>query len=116
MWLSPGVQIWLAAAPVDMRLGFDGLAAKVQGVLAANPFGGQAFVFRNRRGDRLKLLLWDGLGFWLLYRRLDQGRLHWPRVGDGVAVELSAAQWAMLVEGRPWAAFPKLQKCQPILT
>ncbi|WP_374197019.1 IS66 family insertion sequence element accessory protein TnpB [Acidithiobacillus ferrooxidans] len=65
MWLSPGSRIWLAAAPVDMRLGFDGLAAKVQGVLAADPFCGHAFVFRNRRGDRLKLLFWDGLGFWL---------------------------------------------------
>jgi transposase len=112
MWLSPGVRIWLAAVPVDMRLGFDGLAAKVHGVLAANPFGGQAFVFRNRRGDRLKLLLWDGLGFWLLYRRLDQGRLHWPRVAEGT-VELSAAQWAMLVEGRPWTPWPALQKCTP---
>jgi transposase len=112
MWLSPGSRIWLAAAPVDMRLGFDGLAAKVQGVLAANPFCGHAFVFRNRRGDRLKLLLWDGLGFWLLYRRLDQGRLHWPRVEDG-AVELSAAQWALLVEGRPWAPLPALRMCTP---
>ncbi|WCE93275.1 IS66 family insertion sequence element accessory protein TnpB [Acidithiobacillus ferriphilus] len=50
MWLSPGSRIWLAAAPVDMRLGFDGLAAKVQGVLAADSFCGHAFVFRNRRG------------------------------------------------------------------
>ncbi|MBU2754220.1 transposase, partial [Acidithiobacillus sp. CV18-2] len=46
MWLSPGSRIWLAAHPVDMRLGFDGLAAKVQGVLSANPFCGHAFVFR----------------------------------------------------------------------
>ena len=112
MWLSPGSRIWLAAAPVDMRLGFDGLAAKVQGVLAANPFCGHAFVFRNRRGDRLKLLLWDGLGFWLLYRRLDQGRLHWPRMESG-AIELSTAQWAMLVEGRPWTPLPALKVCTP---
>ncbi|WP_396027191.1 IS66 family insertion sequence element accessory protein TnpB, partial [Acidithiobacillus ferrivorans] len=61
-WLSLGSRIWLAAAPVDMRLGFDGLAAKVQGMLAADPFCSHAFVFRNRRGDRLKLLLWDGSG------------------------------------------------------
>ncbi|WP_374759949.1 IS66 family insertion sequence element accessory protein TnpB [Acidithiobacillus thiooxidans] len=67
-----------------MRLGFDGLAAKVQGVLAVDPFCGHALVFRNRRGDRLKLLLWDGLGFWLVYRRLDQGRLHWPHAGTVV--------------------------------
>ena len=49
MWLSSGSRIWLAAAPVDMRLGFDGLAAKVQGVLAADHFCGHAFGFRNRR-------------------------------------------------------------------
>ena len=63
MWLSSGSHIWLAAAPVDMRLGFDGLTAKVQGVLAADPFCGHAFVFRNRRGDRLKLIAlgWSGL-------------------------------------------------------
>ena len=114
MLLSPAGRIWLAAAPVDMRLGFDGLAAKVQGVLAADPFSGHAFVFRNKRGDRLKLLLWDGLGFWLLYRRLDQGRLHWPRTESG-AVELSLAQWALLVEGRPWSAFPLLKKATPTL-
>ncbi len=112
MLLSPGGRIWLAAAPVDMRLGFDGLAAKVQGALAADPFSGQAFVFRNKRGDRLKLLVWDGLGFWLLYRRLDQGRLHWPRTESG-AVELSVAQWVLLVEGRPWSALPLLKKVTP---
>ncbi len=73
MWLSPASRIWLAAVPVDLRLGFDGLAADT-GVLAANPFCDNALVFRNRCGERLKLLLWGGLGFWLLYRRLDQGR------------------------------------------
>ena len=108
MLLSPGSRIWLAATPVDMRLGFDGLTAKVYGVLAADPFCGHAFVFRNKRSDRLKLLLWDGLGFWLLYRRLDQGRPHWPRAESG-AVELSLAQWALLVEGRPWSALPLLK-------
>ena len=112
MLLSPGSRIWLAATPVDMRLGFDGLTAKVVSVLAADPFCGHAFVFRNKRGDRLKLLLWDGLGFWLLYRRLDQGRLHWPRPESG-AVELSVAQWALLVEGRPWSALPLLKKVTP---
>ncbi|WP_419465221.1 IS66 family insertion sequence element accessory protein TnpB [Acidithiobacillus ferrooxidans] len=49
-----------------------------------------------------------------MYRRLDQGRLHWPRADTG-AVELSAAQWAMLVEGRPWTPLPTLEKCTPTL-
>ncbi|MBW9254231.1 IS66 family insertion sequence element accessory protein TnpB [Acidithiobacillus ferriphilus] len=65
---------------------------------------------------RVKLLrpTYHGLGFWLIYRRLDQGRLHWPRADTG-AVELSAAQWAMLVEGRPWTPLPTLEKCTPTL-
>ncbi|WP_219629360.1 IS66 family insertion sequence element accessory protein TnpB [Acidithiobacillus ferrooxidans] len=65
--------------------------------MAADPFAVMLLSFATAE-DRLKLLLWDGLGFWLVYRRLDQGRLHWPRADAG-AIELSAAQWAMLVEG-----------------
>ncbi|WP_206611732.1 IS66 family insertion sequence element accessory protein TnpB [Acidithiobacillus sulfuriphilus] len=91
MWLNPRSRIWLAAS-----------------------FCGHAFVFRNRRGDRLKLLLRDGLGFWLLYRPLDRGRLHWPRADTG-DIELSTAQWAMLVEGRPWTPLPALEKCTPTM-
>ena len=64
--------------------------------------------FRNKRGNRLKLLLWDGLGFWLLARRLDQGRFHWPNAA-GARVELSVAQWALLTEGCPWQPLPTLQ-------
>ncbi|WP_197722471.1 IS66 family insertion sequence element accessory protein TnpB [Acidithiobacillus ferridurans] len=86
------------------------MAESRQPHLAGGGTGGH--VFRNRRGDRLKLLLWDGLGFWLLYRRLDQGRLHWPRMENG-AIELSTAQWAMLVEGRPWTPLPVLKVCTP---
>ena len=114
MWLTPGSRIWLCTQPVDMRLGFDGLAAKVQQLLAADPFGGHCFVFRNRRADRLKLLVWDGLGFWLLARRLEHGRFHWPPAGGG-RIELSAAQWALLVEGRAWTRLPALPTLAPRL-
>ncbi|WP_219629361.1 IS66 family insertion sequence element accessory protein TnpB [Acidithiobacillus ferrooxidans] len=81
--------------------------------MAADPFAVMLLSFATAE-DRLKLLLWDGLGFWLVYRRLDQGRLHWPRADAG-AIELSAAQWAMLVEGRPWTPLPSLEKCTPTL-
>jgi len=114
VWLTPGSQIWLCAQPVDMRLGFDGLAGKVGELLAISPFEGHCFIFRNKRGNRLKLLAWDGLGFWLLARRLDQGRFHWP-TASGERVELSAGQWALLTEGRAWQALPSLQKCTPSL-
>ena len=57
-----GSRIYLALRPVDMRKGFDGLAAQVQQVLQEDPFGGQLFLFRSRRGDRLKAVWWDGTG------------------------------------------------------
>ncbi|QCO00178.1 transposase (plasmid) [Azospirillum argentinense] len=61
--VPPGVRICLAARPVDMLKGFDGLAAVVQQHLGQDPFSGQIFAFRGKRGDLLKLLLWDGQGF-----------------------------------------------------
>jgi transposase len=61
--VPPGVRVWLAARPVDMRKGFDGLAAVVQQQLRLDPHGGHLFVFRGRRGDLVKILVWDGQGF-----------------------------------------------------
>ena len=62
--------IWLAVAPVDLRLGADGLSLRVQQALRSNPCDGSAYLFRNQRGDRIKLLVWDGNGVWLCQRRL----------------------------------------------
>jgi transposase len=75
-------QIWLAVAPVDLRRGIDGLSSIVQQVLGHAPCAGAAFVFRNRAGNRLKLLLWDGNGVWLCQRRLHRGHFIWPRAHD----------------------------------
>jgi transposase len=77
-----GVRIWLAFEPVDMRLGFDGLAAKVAHALKLDPYGGHWFVFRSKNGTRLKVLAFDGIGWWLHYRRLEQGSLVWPAVNE----------------------------------
>jgi transposase len=71
--LPAGTRIWLAAGATDMRRGFDGLAALVQTQLLADPFSGQLFVFRGRRGDRLKVLWWDGDGMCLFAKRLERG-------------------------------------------
>jgi len=73
MTLQPE-QVWLAVEPVDMRLGIDGLSLLVQEALGKAPCDGSAYAFRNRRQNRLKLLIWDGAGVWLGARRLHRGR------------------------------------------
>ena len=99
--LPGGTRIWLAAGMTDMRKGFDGLAALVQGTLAENPFSGHVFVFRGRAGDRVKVLWWDGTGLCLFAKRLERGRFVWPQAASG-SVALSAAQLSMLLEGIDW--------------
>ena len=96
-----GARVWLAAGATDMRKGFDGLAALVQQVLTEDPFSGQVFVFRGRRGDLVKLLWWDGDGLCLLAKRLERGKFIWPRASSGT-VHLTAAQLSMLLEGIDW--------------
>jgi len=99
--LPSSTRIWLACGVTDMRKGFDGLAAIVQMQLLDDPFSGQLFVFRGRRGDRVKLLWWDGDGLCLFAKRLERGRFVWPRAVSG-AVHLSQAQLSMLLEGIDW--------------
>jgi len=96
-----GSRVWLAAGVTDMRKGFDGLSALVQTQLAEDPFSGQLFVFRGRRGDRVKILWWDGDGLCLYAKRLERGRFVWPRAESGT-VALSSAQLSMLLEGIDW--------------
>ena len=99
--LPVGSHVWLAAGVTDMRRGFDGLAALVQAQLEENPFSGQLFVFRGRRGDRIKVLWWDGDGMCLFAKRLERGRFVWPQAREG-RVALTAAQLSMLLEGIDW--------------
>jgi transposase len=96
-----GTKIYLALVPVDMRKGFDGLAASVQQILAGDPFSGHLFLFRSRGGDRLKALWWDGGGLCLFAKRLERGRFVWPQAREG-AITLTPAQLAMLIEGMDW--------------
>jgi transposase len=99
--LPAGTKVWLACGVTDMRKGFDGLAALVQLSLHEDPFSGQLFVFRGRRGDRVKILWWDGDGLCLFAKRLERGRFVWPRATDGT-VHLTQAQLSMLLEGIDW--------------
>lgn len=99
--LPGGTRIWIVAGITDMRRGFIGLAGMVQTALEANPFSGQVFVFRGRRGDLIKVLWFDGDGLCLFAKRLERGRFTWPQATSGV-VSLTPAQLSMLLEGIDW--------------
>lgn len=99
----PAVRIWLGTAAVDLRKSFDGLAEQVRQHLHNDPLSGHVFVFRNRRGDRVKLLYWDEDGFVIVYKRLEEGTFRWPAVAaDQASVALRAAELAMLLDGIDW--------------
>ena len=91
----------VACTPVDFRKGMDSLAALVTQALAADPFAGDIFIFRSRRSDRLKLLIWDGSGLCLITKRLESGAFTWPAPRDG-AVTLNPAQLRLLFTGMDW--------------
>lgn len=97
----PGLRIMVAAKPVDFRKGMDSLAGLVVQALAADPFAGDVFIFRSKRSDRLKLLVWDGSGLCLITKRLESGAFTWPPVRDG-AVTLTAVQLRLLFTGMDW--------------
>ncbi len=86
-----------------MRRGFDGLAEQVRQHLQADPLSGHVFVFRNKRGDRLKLLYWDEDGFVIVYKRLERGTFRWPAALAGQqSIRLRAAELTMLLYGIDW--------------
>ena len=96
-----GTRIWIAAGVTDLRRGLTGLSGLVQTGLEQNPFSGNVFVFRGRRGDLIKLIWHDGDGFCLFSKRLDRGRFIWPQATSGTVL-LSRAQLSMLLEGIDW--------------
>ena len=94
--------VWLATEPMDMRGGVDTALARVVKVFgAAHPH--QAYLFANRRANRMKVLVHDGIGIWLAARRLHQGHFVWPASHSAQQVSLSRAQLDALVLGLPWA-------------
>jgi len=76
--LPLGTKVFLACQPIDLRAGFDGLAAKVQQIIGADPFSGHVFIFRSKRGHYLKGLYWDGSGLCLFAKRLERNKFVWP--------------------------------------
>jgi transposase len=93
------VPILLCTQAVDLRRSFDGLAALVRDHLGADPLSGHLFVFRNKAGDRVKLLYWDRDGFAIWYKRLEEGVFQFPDGSAGHGVTVSAADLAMLLDG-----------------
>jgi transposase len=109
--IIPQMRILLAVAPVDFRKGIDGLAGVCRRVLSADPFSGWMFVFRNRRGTTIKMLVYDGQGFWLAQKRLSRGRFSWwPRAGgEGASEALAAHELQLLL----WNGDPKKARVAP---
>lgn len=100
--ITPQMRILVAVEPADFRKGIDGLARLCRQVLQSDPFSGALFVFRNRRGKAIKILAYDGQGFWLCQKRLSQGRFgFWP-VGTAAAEGFQAHELQVLLSaGNP---------------
>ena len=82
-----------------MRLGMDGLSALARSRLGLDPLSGHLILFRNRRGDRLKILVWDRSGFWVLYKRLEKGTFSWPTSATTHRIEIRTSDLLLLLSG-----------------
>lgn len=97
---AQGARIWIASEATDMRCGFDRLAERVTAVIGEDPLSGHLFLFRSRRGDRLKILHWDRDGFVVWYKRLEEGVFKLPCPREGArSMELRASELAMILDG-----------------
>lgn len=109
--ITPQMRICLAVEPVDFRKGIDGLAQLCRQKLHVDPMAGALFVFANRRRQALKVLIYDGQGFWLCQKRLSQGRFGWwPQVGAEPSLGLEAHQLQWLL----WNGDPSRTQAGPM--
>jgi len=99
--LPSTVRIYLAAEPVDLRRGFDGLSAATREIVNADPLSGHLFVFLNRRANRMKILAWQASGYVLLYKRLERGCFKLPRHPKPGSrhLELESSELTLLLDG-----------------
>jgi transposase len=108
-----GLRFYLYSQPTDMRKSFDGLSGIVTNARLGNATSGDVYVFVNRRRDRMKLLLWERTGFWLFYKRLEQGTFQIPpHSAEQVAIELCYEVLMMLVEGIDFTQIKRRRRYQ----
>jgi transposase len=103
--ITPQMRVLVAVEPVDLRKGIDGLAAVCREKLQADPFSGWLFIFRSRRATAIRVLVFDGQGFWMAHKRLSRGRFSWWPTADTAAKTLAAHQAQLLLAaGNPETA------------
>jgi len=96
--ITPHMRILAAVSPADFRKGIDGLSRLCRSALESDPFSGAVFVFRNKKATALKILLYDGQGFWLFQKRLSKGRFTWwPEEADAASMRLDAHELQLLI-------------------
>jgi transposase len=109
LMLPASVRIFVCCEPTDMRRSFDGLSLLAEAVVGHSPLSGHLFVFRNRRGDRLKILWWDRDGYAIWSKRLEQGVFRFPESNDK-RIEMSAGDLAMILEGVDLASVKRIKR------
>lgn len=98
--ITPQMRVLVAIEPVDFRKGIDGLVRLCRDNLECDPFSGVVFVFRSRKATSIKLLVYDGRGFWLCQKRLSQGRFrYWPRGAGRMSKEFEGHELGVLIAG-----------------
>lgn len=115
--ITPQMRIFLAVEAVDFRKGIDALAAVCRSKLASDPFSGALFVFRNRRSTAIRILVYDGQGFWLCHKRLSTGRFrYWPKEPGAVTRALESHELQMLISGGDFEATRAAPAWRPVKT
>jgi len=109
--VTPQMRIFLAVEPADFRKGIDGLAQVCRQVLGKDPFSGYVFIFRNKRANAIKVLIYDGQGFWLCQKRLSKGRFNWwPGKGGSCTRQLAVHELQLLI----WNGDPASASVAPV--
>ena len=105
-------KIWLYLQPIDFRKQLDGLVIEVAANLKKDPVSGQWFIFRNKQGNKIKIILWERNGFWMLYKRVEKGRFQFPRNRDDTQ-QLTPHQLSWLLSGISIHQTPSMKPIYP---
>ena len=106
-------RVYIACGATDMRKNINGLSAIVERSFKLSPFEAGVFVFCNRSRDRVKILEWDGDGFWLYFKRLEKGHFRWPAPGEEATIDLTGEELNILLSGSKIEAKLKRNEIKP---